>query len=60
MICSWGINFISINGMIGWGLKACITFALANLSFASVYYRTEEFRYLFNILKNIKQVLKRK
>ena len=60
MICSWGINFISINGMIGWGRKACITFALANLSFASGYYRTEEFRYLFNILKNIKQVLKRK
>jgi O-antigen/teichoic acid export membrane protein len=59
-LCECAINFIMINGIVGWLIKAAITFILCNLIFFAFYCKTKEFKYLLNIAKNMKQFIKNK
>ena len=57
--CSRVTNFILVNGIKGWLIKTTIILVLCNLVFFCVYYRTKEFKYLLNVVKNMKQFIKK-
>lgn len=59
-LCTFITSFISVKGIGDWLLKAVITFVICNLAFLIIYFKTEEFKYLLNIVKNMKKILKNK
>lgn len=59
-ICWFATNQIPNDNILWVVLKAVITFTISNLIVFVIYFRSEEFKYLFGVVKNFKGIMKSK
>ncbi|MFC3884784.1 lipopolysaccharide biosynthesis protein [Bacillus songklensis] len=53
LITSFICSFISYNGILNLILRGMFSLVIPNLIYISIFYKTDEFKYLFGIVKNI-------
>lgn len=59
-ICLGISSFIPDENILQLLFKAIVTFGISNIAILGIYFRTNEFKYLFNVAKNFKNIIKNK
>lgn len=57
-LCWFVTGYIPDSGILWVFLKAVVAFAISNVVIFVVYFRSEEFKYLFDVVKNFKEIMK--
>ena len=58
-ICLYISNYFVVTNTLQWLLLGCVVFIVSNIIIFLYSFRTEEFKYLLSIIKNMKSIMKR-
>ncbi len=58
-ICLYISNYFVVTNTLQWLLLGCVVFIVSNIIIFLYSFRTEEFKYLLSVIKNMKSIMKR-